>query len=92
MFYAWTPGVYVRARLLENILKDVKRDLVRVIANSVDVLCIVTVCIIKPGYDRTGLGVLLEILPRKIPQLVCAMFWVGPEEIPACQACRYTGP
>lgn len=90
MFYAWTPGVYVRARLLENSFKGVERNLVRAVTNSVDVLCL-TLCT-ETGYVRTGFGVPLEIRPHKASQLVCAMFGVEPVEILACRVCRYTGP
>lgn len=38
MFYAGTPDLYICAWLLENILEDVKCDLVCVVANSVNVL------------------------------------------------------
>lgn len=40
MFYAWTPSVHVRAWLSEDILEDVKHNLVRVVTNSVNVLCV----------------------------------------------------
>jgi hypothetical protein len=90
MFYTWTPDVCIRAWLLENILEDIKRNLVCVIANSVNVLCI-TLGTEAEDYI-TGSGVPLEIRPRKKFQLVCAMFRVGPIETPACLACRYTGP
>ena len=90
MFYAWTPGIYVRARLPENVFKGVERNLVRMVTNSVDVLCL-TLCT-ETEYDRTEFGVPLEIRPHRAAQLVCAMFGVEPVEIPACQACRYTGP
>ena len=40
MLYAWTPNAHVGAWLSENILEDVKRNLIRTVTNSVNVLCI----------------------------------------------------
>lgn len=92
MFYAGTPDLYICAWLLENILEDIKRNLVCVVANSVNVLCITLS--IEAGYDMTGSesGVPLDIRPRKKFQLVCVMFCAGLIEIPVCLACQCTGP